>query len=40
MELLVEGVGHAYGDLPVLEDIDLAVRPGEILSLIGPSGSG
>ncbi len=40
MELLVEGVGHRYGDLAVLEDIDLRVRPGEILSLIGPSGSG
>ena len=40
MELLVEGVSHAYGALPVLEGIDLAVRPGEILSLIGPSGSG
>lgn len=40
MELLVEGVGHAYGDLPVLEGIELAVRDGEILSLIGPSGSG
>ncbi|BBK33899.1 NitT/TauT family transport system ATP-binding protein [Stella humosa] len=40
MELLVEGVGHAYGELAVLDGIDLAVRPGEILSLIGPSGSG
>ena len=40
MELLVEGVGHHYGELAVLEGIDLHVRAGEILSLIGPSGSG
>lgn len=40
MELLLEGVRHAYGDLSVLEGIDLTVRDGEILCLIGPSGSG
>ncbi len=40
MELVVEGVTHRYGDLTVLEGIDLAAREGEILALIGPSGCG
>ena len=40
MELVVEGVTHRYGDLTVLENIDLVVREGEILALIGPSGCG
>jgi NitT/TauT family transport system ATP-binding protein len=40
LELIVEGVGHRYGDLVALEDIDLQVREGEILALIGPSGCG
>jgi iron(III) transport system ATP-binding protein len=34
------GVGHAYDGVPVLSDIDLAVAPGEVLSLVGPSGCG
>jgi len=40
MELIVEGVGHAYGDLAVLEGIDFRVAAGEIVALIGPSGCG
>ncbi|MGE0714591.1 MAG: ABC transporter ATP-binding protein [Alphaproteobacteria bacterium] len=40
MDLLVEGVGHRFDDLVVLDGIDLEVRTGEILALIGPSGSG
>ena len=40
MELIVEGVGHRYGDLVALEGIDLEVREGETLALIGPSGCG
>ena len=40
MELVVDGVGHAYDDLVALDGIDLAVRDGEILALIGPSGCG
>jgi NitT/TauT family transport system ATP-binding protein len=40
LELIVEKVDHAYDRLAVLEDIDLAVREGEILALIGPSGCG
>jgi ABC-type Fe3+/spermidine/putrescine transport system ATPase subunit len=29
-----------YGDVPVLEDVDLVVSPGETMVLLGPSGSG
>jgi len=40
MDLAIEGVGHAYEGLVVLEGIDLTVRDGETLALIGPSGCG
>ncbi|WP_206662209.1 ABC transporter ATP-binding protein [Propioniciclava sinopodophylli] len=29
-----------YGDHPVLRDVDLTIRPGERIAVIGPSGSG
>lgn len=34
------GLHKRYGDLPVLQGIDLRVRPGELVCVIGPSGSG
>lgn len=34
------GVARHYGDLAVLEDVDLTVMPGETVALLGPSGSG
>jgi NitT/TauT family transport system ATP-binding protein len=40
LELIVENVGHRYGDVVALERIDLSVRKGEILAVIGPSGCG
>jgi NitT/TauT family transport system ATP-binding protein len=40
MDLIIEGVGHAYGELAVLDGIDLRVGAGEIVALIGPSGCG
>jgi ABC-type polar amino acid transport system ATPase subunit len=36
----LEGVHKWFGHLHVLRGIDLAVRPGEVLVVIGPSGSG
>jgi lipoprotein-releasing system ATP-binding protein len=42
--LSLRGVKRTYvtrsGDLPVLKGVDLDVMPGEIIGLIGPSGSG
>jgi subfamily B ATP-binding cassette protein MsbA len=36
-----EGVGFAYvEDEPVLTEIDIEVRPGEVVALVGPSGAG
>jgi zinc transport system ATP-binding protein len=34
------GVRFGYGREPVLEDVDLAVQPGEFVALVGPNGSG
>lgn len=38
--LRIRGLTVGYGAEPVLEQVDLDVRPGEFVSLIGPSGSG
>ena len=40
MELVAQGIGHAYGTLEVLDGIELGVADGEIVALIGPSGCG
>ena len=43
-ELDIRGVSHSYeyrgAELPVLEDIDLRIRQGEFVALLGPSGCG
>jgi zinc transport system ATP-binding protein len=41
-DVLVEarGVSFSYGRHPVLEDVDLTIRPGEFVALVGPNGSG
>jgi polar amino acid transport system ATP-binding protein len=36
----LDGVVKSFGDLVVLNRIDLTVEPGEVLVVIGPSGSG
>ncbi len=35
-----EGVRFAYGEEPVLEDVDLVIRRGETVAIVGPSGAG
>ncbi|HEX6958854.1 MAG TPA: ABC transporter ATP-binding protein [Ferrovibrio sp.] len=40
MQLVLEEVGYAYGDLPVLDKISFSVAEGETAALIGPSGCG
>lgn len=35
-----QGVGHSFGDLEVIADVDLTVEPGEVLAVVGPSGCG
>jgi iron complex transport system ATP-binding protein len=34
------GLGFGYGAKPIGRDVDLGVRPGEVLCLLGPNGSG
>ncbi len=36
----IDGVGHRYGDLTVLDGISLVADPGQVLVLVGPSGCG
>ena len=39
-DLDVRGVTRRFRETPVLEDLDLSVRSGELVSLLGPSGCG
>ena len=39
-KLRIEGVKKSFGDIPVLQGIDLSVTEGEMVCLIGSSGSG
>ncbi|MFV1992023.1 MAG: ATP-binding cassette domain-containing protein, partial [Acidimicrobiales bacterium] len=36
----IEGLHKSFGDLQILNGIDLEVQRGEVVSIIGPSGSG
>jgi zinc transport system ATP-binding protein len=38
--ITVEAVSYDYGDVPVLEGVDLRVAAGEFLGLVGPNGGG
>jgi multiple sugar transport system ATP-binding protein len=39
-EVVLKGVGKAYGDVQILRQIDLTVRDGEFMVFVGPSGCG
>ena len=36
----MKNIKKSFGELEVLKDISLSVEEGEVLSIIGPSGSG
>jgi NitT/TauT family transport system ATP-binding protein len=38
--LSVSDLSHSFGDLKAIEQIDLAVEPGEVIGIVGPSGCG
>lgn len=38
--LAIRNAGKTYGDIPVLRDVDLAVRSGEVVALLGENGAG
>jgi ABC-type nitrate/sulfonate/bicarbonate transport system ATPase subunit len=38
--LILDGLVKAYGELPVLDGVSLAVAPGEFVAMVGPSGCG
>ncbi len=38
--LELTGISHRFGDILAVNSVDLAVMPGEILTLVGPSGCG
>jgi branched-chain amino acid transport system ATP-binding protein len=38
--LELENLVTGYGDLPVVRDVSLCVRPGEVVALFGPNGAG
>jgi len=40
MMLHAKGIHKAYGSLPILKGVDIAVEKGEIVSIVGASGAG
>ncbi len=40
IRLTMNHVSHGYAQIPVLMDLNLEVRPGEVIVLVGPSGCG
>ena len=35
-----DNISKFYGDVKIIEDLDLNIKKGEFISLLGPSGSG
>jgi NitT/TauT family transport system ATP-binding protein len=40
VDLILQNVGHSYGDTEVMADISLTIPSGRIVCLVGPSGCG
>lgn len=40
LPIRLRGVGRRFGERPVLNDLDLDVKAGEIIAIVGPSGCG
>jgi lipoprotein-releasing system ATP-binding protein len=38
--IITEKISKSFGDLQVLKDIDLTIKKGEVVSIVGPSGAG
>lgn len=38
--ITAKGVNKSFGDRPVLQNVDLTLRPGKAVTLIGPNGAG
>src|SRR6478609_4122785 len=36
----IRGLGHSYGELRTIEQLDLEAAPHEVIGLVGPSGCG
>ncbi len=36
----LRGVSHSFGELRVIDSVELSIAPGEVLGLVGPSGCG
>jgi ABC-type multidrug transport system fused ATPase/permease subunit len=39
-EITFEHVAFSYGDSPVLRDVNFTIRPGQLVGVVGPTGSG
>ncbi len=39
-KLILQNVSHSYGELSVLENLNINVNPGEFVVIVGPSGCG
>ena len=40
MSIEINGIRKTFDDFVALHDVDLNIRPGELVALLGPSGSG
>ncbi len=40
MMLEIKGLRKSYGELEVLKGVDLSVEKGDVIAVLGPSGSG